>query len=85
MVESVKDYFILTIDQDGILDGWTAAAARAFGYTEEEAIGQHVSLVFTEEDRKDGVPEQELRDRARARLGVGRTLAPPQGRLPLLS
>ena len=60
VVESVKEYFILTIDPRGIFDGWTSAAARAFGYTEEEAIGQHVSLVFTEEDRKAGVPEQEL-------------------------
>ena len=60
VVESVKDYFILTINQDGFLDGWTAAAARAFGYTEEEAIGQHVSLIFTEQDRKDGAPEREL-------------------------
>jgi len=60
VVETVKDYFILTMDEHGILDGWTAAAARAFGYTEEEAIGQHVSVIFTEEDRQGGAPEQEL-------------------------
>ena len=46
----------------GLLDGWTPAAARAFGYTEEEAIGQHVALIFTEEDRKAGVPERELQN-----------------------
>ena len=60
VVDSITEYFILTLDQHGYLDSWTGAAARAFGYTEAEAIGQHVSLVFTEEDRKEGVPEQEL-------------------------
>jgi PAS domain S-box-containing protein len=40
---------------------WNAGAVRTFGYSEEEARGKALSLVFTAEDVAAGVPEQELR------------------------
>src|SRR5258708_32973296 len=49
------------MDAQGSLTDWNAGAERFFGYTSEEIVGQHVSVVFTPEDRNAGLPEQELR------------------------
>ena len=43
-VESSNDA-IITEALDGTITGWNPAAARLFGYSEAEAVGQHVSLV----------------------------------------
>ncbi len=60
MVESAKDYSIFAADTEGRIVSWNTGAARVFGYTEAEAIGQNVSIFFTPEDVAGGVPEQEL-------------------------
>jgi len=36
---------ILAKDFDGILTSWNPAAERIYGYSSEEAIGQHISLI----------------------------------------
>ncbi len=47
VVESVPDA-VVTIDTEGITTGWNKAATDLFGWTAEEAIGQHLdSLVNT--------------------------------------
>lgn len=60
MVESVGDYAIFTLDLNGRITSWNTGAERVFGYAEAEILGQSASLLFTSEDRKTGVPEQEL-------------------------
>ncbi|MEU6119400.1 PAS domain S-box protein [Streptomyces sp. NPDC047117] len=53
LVESSHDA-ILAKTPDGRITYWNAAAQRLYGYTAEEVIGRHVSLLVTEE-RKDEI------------------------------
>jgi two-component system, chemotaxis family, CheB/CheR fusion protein len=69
VVESTRDYAIVTLDTEGRITSWNKAAERIFGYSEVEAAGQPVALLFTPEDRAKGAPEAELqraRDEGRA-------------------
>ena len=58
--ETTKDYAILTVDEEGFITTWNLGAQRIFGYGEKEVIGQHFSLLYTQQDRMVGVPEEEL-------------------------
>ena len=60
LVESVTDYAIFMLDQNGFVTTWNAGAERIKGYTSDEIIGQHFSIFYTEDDRRNGVPEQVL-------------------------
>ena len=60
LIESVTDYAIFMLDQNGFVTTWNAGAERIKGYTNEEIIGQHFSIFYTEDDRRNGVPEQVL-------------------------
>jgi PAS domain S-box-containing protein len=60
LVNSVSDYAIYLLDQDGFVSNWNASAARIKGYTAEEAIGKHFSHFYTQEDQKKGEPERNL-------------------------
>lgn len=59
-VEAVKDYAIYTLDPEGRVTSWNRGAERIKGYAASEMIGQHFSVFFTEEDRREHKPEQEL-------------------------
>jgi len=61
LVESVADYSIIIHDTDGRIEVWNTGAQRMFGYTEAEAVGQHTAILFTPEDRAQGIPEAEMR------------------------
>ncbi len=60
VVESVTDYAIITLDNQGIINGWNSGAEKMFGYSKDEAIGKHTDLIFTSEDREKGVSMQEI-------------------------
>ncbi len=59
-VHSVVDYAIFMLDVDGTVISWNPGAERIKGYSEEEIIGQHFSVFFTDEDIADGRPAAEL-------------------------
>ena len=60
VMESARDYAILSFDLSGRIATWSAGAEKIFGYKESEILGQPVALLFTPEDRARGVVEQEL-------------------------
>jgi diguanylate cyclase (GGDEF)-like protein/PAS domain S-box-containing protein len=60
LVEASTEYAIMTIDPQGTITSWNSGAEKALGLSPQEAIGQHVSAIFTAEDRKIGEPTREM-------------------------
>ena len=52
VVESSNDA-IITKGLDGVVTAWNKAAERLFGYTAEEAVGQHIDLIVPVERRAE--------------------------------
>jgi PAS domain S-box-containing protein len=65
LVESVDDYAIFALDQEGYILSWNAGAQRFKGYTAAEVIGKHFSIFYPREKIDEGFPEFELREAAR--------------------
>jgi PAS domain S-box-containing protein len=61
VLESVRDYGIITLDAKGIITGWNSGAVSIFGFSEEEAIDRHCSIIFTPEDNLANIPRAEMR------------------------
>lgn len=54
IVESSDDA-IISKNLDGIITSWNKGAERVFGYTEAEALGQHITLIIPPEHRDEEV------------------------------
>ncbi|WP_254621267.1 hybrid sensor histidine kinase/response regulator [Stutzerimonas stutzeri] len=63
LVQGVTDYAIYMLDPSGLVTSWNMGAQRIKGYLPDEITGRHYSIFFTDEDRRDGVPQRGL-DRA---------------------
>ena len=61
LVEGVEDYAIFMLDPAGRVVSWNEGAERIKGYQVWEAIGEHFSVFYTQEDVERGLPEEELR------------------------
>jgi PAS domain S-box-containing protein len=59
VVENARDYAIFTSDPQDRITGWFAGAAAVFGWTAEEAVGRPGAMLYTPEDREQGIPERE--------------------------
>ncbi|MFO7674057.1 MAG: PAS domain-containing sensor histidine kinase [Lutibacter sp.] len=60
IIDSLQDYSILTLNNEFIINSWSSGAEKIFGYKTEEIIGEHFDIIFTEEDRKSGIPKVEI-------------------------
>lgn len=60
LMESVKDYAIYMLSDRGYIISWNAGAERVNGYSTDEAIGQHISIVFPPEDIEKNRPDKIL-------------------------
>ncbi|PSQ99305.1 MAG: hypothetical protein BRD48_04685, partial [Bacteroidetes bacterium QS_9_68_14] len=60
LLEGVEEYAIFMIDLEGRISTWSAGAEAIFGYAEDEIVGRPAALMFTEEDRGEDAPRQEM-------------------------
>ncbi|WP_231570071.1 PAS domain-containing sensor histidine kinase [Sporocytophaga myxococcoides] len=60
LIEGVKDYAIFLLEPNGTIASWNEGAKRIKGYNEDEIIGKHFSVFYTEEKKKQKYPEYEL-------------------------
>lgn len=60
IVEGVKDHSIFTVDVDSRIVDWTPGAGTVFGWSADEITGQSGSVLYTPQDRAEGVPAREL-------------------------
>jgi len=73
ILDTVPDAMIV-IDQHGIMQFFSSAAERQFGYSEPEAIGKNISELMPEPDRSrhDGYLARYLKTGERRIIGIGR-------------
>ena len=60
IIDSLQDYSIFTLDKDLMINSWSSGSSTIFGYETEEAIGENFEIIFTEEDKKNGIPKKEI-------------------------
>src|SRR5436305_15264044 len=60
LMEKVTDFAIIFKDADGIIEEWSVAAERLFGWSREEAIGKSIHMIYTPDDLAKGISEREM-------------------------
>lgn len=60
IIDSLQDYSIFTIDNEFIINSWSSGSTKIFGYETDEVIGEPFTLIFTEEDLKNDIPQKEI-------------------------
>jgi len=75
ILATVPDAMIV-IDERGIIQSFSSAAERLFGYRADEAIGRNVSMMMPSPDREghDAYLERYLRTGERRIIGIGRVV-----------
>jgi two-component system sensor kinase FixL len=75
ILETVPDAMIV-IDERGYILSFSAAAERMFGFSEEDVLGENVSMLMPSPDRErhDGYLNRYLRTGERRIIGIGRVL-----------
>jgi PAS domain S-box-containing protein len=66
LVSRVKGYAIFMLDPEGNVTSWNEGAERIKGYRSGEIIGRHMSVFYTEDDRRRRHP-WELLNKARTK------------------
>ncbi len=61
LVESIADYAIMLLDENGNVASWNPGAERMKGYRGDEILGKHMAVFYTPEDVTRGWPEELLR------------------------
>lgn len=62
LVQEVREYSIMVIDLSGHIISWNNGAERFFDYTEDEILGKHFSVLYTEREKQEKVPEDMLKE-----------------------
>ncbi|HEY8165851.1 MAG TPA: ATP-binding protein [Gemmatimonadaceae bacterium] len=64
LIEAVRDYGIIMLDQDGRIASWNTGASNVFGYSQDDVIGRHFSMFYPEDAVAGGKPPYELEQAA---------------------
>lgn len=60
VIDSLQDYSIFTLDNELNINSWNSGATNIFQYETDEIIGKPFETIFTEKDKKNGIPRQEI-------------------------
>jgi PAS domain S-box-containing protein len=60
MTEEIEEVAVFFMDTSGTIRTWNRAAEVMKGFRAEDAIGKHLRVLYTEEDRERGWPEHNL-------------------------
>lgn len=60
VVDSMTDYSIFTVDNDTKINSWSSGSTQLFQYNVEEIMGEDFDIIFTEDDKKNGIPKTEI-------------------------
>ena len=63
--DPAPDCALFLLDVNGRVVSWYSGAARIYGYSEDEAAGEHISFLYPDEEPSSVEPQQEL-DRSAA-------------------
>ena len=65
ILEAIKDFAIITLDPNGVIQTWNSGAELTFGYTEREMVGQSHSTLFSHTQQEKGDPGAQLTEALR--------------------
>jgi two-component system CheB/CheR fusion protein len=60
VIDSLQDYSIFTLDLKLRINSWNSGATNIFHYETDEIIGKPFEIIFTDEDKKKGIPDIEI-------------------------
>ncbi|MDQ3392986.1 MAG: PAS domain S-box protein [Bacteroidota bacterium] len=60
LIESIKEYAVISLDTNGKVVVWNAGAEVLYGYKEKNILGKHFSTFYTSDSVEAGYPEYEL-------------------------
>ncbi|SAK87470.1 PAS/PAC sensor hybrid histidine kinase [Caballeronia calidae] len=60
LINSVSDYAICMLDEDGYVRSWNDGARAIYGFTADEAIGRHFALFYTSDEQGRDRPGDDL-------------------------
>ena len=60
ILDSLQDYAIFTVDEELNINSWNSGANKIFQYGAEEILGKPFNIIFTKEDKENGIPEEEI-------------------------
>ena len=68
MIEEVEDYSILLLNKDGVIETSNQGTKKIKRYKREEIIGKTFRILYTQEDRDRGLPDQLLQEATKTGL-----------------
>jgi PAS domain S-box-containing protein len=60
LIENARAYVMIVSDADDRITAWLGGSENILGWSRSEALGHPTDIIFTDEDRADGVPAREL-------------------------
>lgn len=60
VIDSMEDFSIFTLNKKMRINSWSKGSAKIFQYETDEIIGKHFDIIFSEKDKKNGIPKLEV-------------------------
>jgi PAS domain S-box-containing protein len=60
LYKKTRENTVIIMETDGTIAAVNSSFTKCFGYQEADIVGKNTAILFTEEDRKKGMPKKEL-------------------------